>query len=92
MLILPEQPASRLGNPFIELGGMTNREPREKARDIGREGEARLVDHLLAELSNVALDRPNQLDDSSIASNNRAQLGTEVLEGLAERGPCFWLG
>jgi hypothetical protein len=92
MLILPEQPAPRLGNPFIELRSMANREPCEKARDVGREGEARLLDHFLAEVPNVALDRPSQLDDSSIASNDRTQPGTEVLEGLAERSPCFWLG
>jgi hypothetical protein len=71
---------------------MANREPCEKARDICCKCEARLLNHLLAEVSNVALDRPSQLDDSSIASSDRTQLGTEVLEGLAERSPCFWLG
>jgi hypothetical protein len=84
MLILPEQPPSRLGNPFIELGGMANRESREKARDIGREGEARLLSHLLAEVPNVALDRPGQLDHGAIASSDGAQPGPEMLEGLAE--------
>jgi hypothetical protein len=89
MLILPEQSTPRLGNPFIELGGMANREPSEKARDVGCEGEARLLDYFLAEVPNVALDKPSELDDSAIAFNDGAQPGTEMLEGLAERSPCF---
>jgi hypothetical protein len=84
MLVLPEQPAPGLGDPFIEVRGMANREPREKARDVGREGEARLLDHPLAEVSNVTLDNPGHFDDGAIASNDRAQPGTEMLQGLTE--------
>jgi len=84
--------APSLGDPLFESGRVTDRETREKARNLCGERESRLLGHTAAKLAHLAIEGAFEAYTWASNAEHLADPAPEVFQRLPEGRPRLVIG